>query len=385
MAGKTLFVLLCYCIASSTFIKVVSMELVSHWLSGGYVQCYPVVCLAGFQASFCKLDRTSDYCHSCPVGSTQDIIVDTRTLRSQNDVPKCSRIDIACLQPETTPVVENGIIARCECDLSNGYIGEDPLCMKVNRCFRGEELDKSSGRCSPCQKGSYKNTTGYEFCQPWTSCETLGRETLKVGNTTADTVCGKRLQTTNSEPSLYPTANTFSVTLKCGTGDCLTKADQTEFKEDVMDSTLQHQNKTDQHHSKDCGERSLQYAVVIAIMMLMLLIMAVCFLRISCKLDRTPWKGFRLSTRNEKDIEMCFKQGIQEENGIAKHEAKTASEKSTPFDDCDQPATLYPPINEQPAEPTAPELSMQGNLQPLIHVPPSCCTCDVYVPKGNYG
>ncbi|OWF44065.1 hypothetical protein KP79_PYT21123 [Mizuhopecten yessoensis] len=144
MAGKTLFVLLCYCIASSTFIKVVSMELVSHWLSGGYVQCYPVVCLAGFQASFCKLDRTSDYCHSCPVGSTQDIIVDTRTLRSQNDVPKCSRIDIACLQPETTPVVENGIIARCECDLSNGYIGEDPLCMKVNRCFRGEELDKSS-------------------------------------------------------------------------------------------------------------------------------------------------------------------------------------------------------------------------------------------------
>ncbi|XP_021366457.1 uncharacterized protein LOC110458832 isoform X2 [Mizuhopecten yessoensis] len=387
-----------------------SIDLVIHRLLGKHVSCYPVVCRVGFQASFCKRNRTSDYCHLCPYGSRQDRAVDSRSLYATEDIPKCSRVEIACLMSETTPVVENGKVVRCECDLSNGYVGEDPLCIKVNSCPPERELANTSGRCIPCPSGSCKNTTGYEFCKPWTSCETHGRETLKVGNSTADTVCGKRLQTTKSEPSLYPTANTFALTLKCETGDCLTKAEQTVSKE-VIDNPLQHQDKTDQHHSKAGGELSNLYFLALVTSMILILCMICGFTVIYWKLKGRLVKGFHrsLSSKKEKDIENCLKPGIQEVNEIHKHKEKgTVAEKSiliddyeqpaaktsTPIDDEEQPETMYPPINEQPAEPTAPELSMQGNLEPLIHVPSSCYTSDakndglkvnIYVQKGNYG
>ncbi|XP_021366460.1 uncharacterized protein LOC110458833 isoform X2 [Mizuhopecten yessoensis] len=389
------------CVISLLVLTTGSIDLVIHRLFGKHISCFPVVCRVGFQASFCKSNRTSDYCHMCPHGSRQDRAVDSRTLYATEDIPKCSRVDIACLMSETTPVVENGKVVRCKCDLAKGYVGEDPLCIKVNSCPPGLELANTSGRCIPCPSGSRKNTTGYEFCKPWTSCETHGRETLKVGNSTADTVCGKRLQTTKSEQSLYPTANTFAVTLICGTGDCLIKAEQTVSK-DFMDSTQQYQDMAKKEHLIDCRGLSMMDASLISGMTLMLLIMIIGFIFFNRKLNRRHVKGNRLSWKKKK-------KGIQEVNETPKHKEKgavaeksiliddyeqPAAKTSTPIDDQEQPATIYPPINEQPAEPTAPELSMQGNIQPLIHVPPSCYTSDaqndgfkvnIYVPQGNYG
>ncbi|XP_033724523.1 uncharacterized protein LOC117314566 [Pecten maximus] len=156
------------CVVLLQVSKTVSVHLVQHQLSGRPIYCKPVICRIGFQASFCKKNSTSDYCHLCPQGSKQDQVVDSGIVHYEKDIPKCVRVDNACFLPETAPVFENGKAVRCSCDLSRGFIGDNLFCTKVKSCAPGLELTNTSGRCIPCPHGTYKNTSNYDFCQPHT-------------------------------------------------------------------------------------------------------------------------------------------------------------------------------------------------------------------------
>ncbi|XP_069109170.1 uncharacterized protein [Argopecten irradians] len=159
------------CVIYVTIVQISTAKpiyLVPHLLSGKPVNCIPVECRKGFQLSFCKRNRTTDYCHLCPPGSKQDQAVYSGMVRSEEDIPKCQRIDTTCLMPETISIVENGRV-HCVCDISRGYIGDDAFCIRMGSCSPGMELTKTSGRCMPCPQGTYKATEDYTFCQPHTS------------------------------------------------------------------------------------------------------------------------------------------------------------------------------------------------------------------------
>ncbi|XP_069109169.1 tumor necrosis factor receptor superfamily member 11B-like isoform X1 [Argopecten irradians] len=253
------------CVIYVTIVQISTAKpiyLVPHLLSGKPVNCIPVECRKGFQLSFCKRNRTTDYCHLCPPGSKQDQAVYSGMVRSEEDIPKCQRIDTTCLMPETISIVENGRV-HCVCDISRGYIGDDAFCIRMGSCSPGMELTKTSGRCMPCPQGTYKATEDYTFCQPHTSCDANGRETVEEGNAISDTVCGRYLQTTKQLKSVHLTPTTVVMTTL---PDFTGKTDPMILKQVEPSSTHLVATQSDPEYSL-----SLLYVLVILVIVLQLL------------------------------------------------------------------------------------------------------------------
>ncbi|XP_060080187.1 uncharacterized protein LOC132559574 [Ylistrum balloti] len=181
------------CSKNSCGLPRTASRLVIHMLDDlQYVECFSVGCPAGSQLSFCKKNKTSDYCHDCPGGSTQPLPVNSKTVRTREEIPKCVRANIDC-PPEAVPALEDGI--DCRCDASRGYIGSDyMLCLKYTKCPPGTAFETENGACRICPVGTFNPESGYGPCISHTDCALNNRETVLFGNTTVDNVCGELIE-----------------------------------------------------------------------------------------------------------------------------------------------------------------------------------------------
>ncbi|OWF46786.1 Tumor necrosis factor receptor superfamily member 19L [Mizuhopecten yessoensis] len=187
-----------------------SQSMVTHLVDAfQHVECISVICHAGSQLSFCKRNKTSDYCHICPVGSSQPIRVDSSKVKEKKGISKCMPIDLDC-PPEAVPIIENGKTTGCKCDTLRGYAGRDfMLCQSYPKCSPGMAFQSHDGTCSPCPAGSFNSEWSYGSCTPHTNCTQHNRETVLVGNATMDTVCGgEQLET---HVVMYPAVTTHAV------------------------------------------------------------------------------------------------------------------------------------------------------------------------------
>ncbi|XP_036388336.1 tumor necrosis factor receptor superfamily member 1B-like [Megalops cyprinoides] len=92
-------------------------------------------------------------------------------------------------------------------------------CSRFTTCPPGQGVSMqgtadSDVRCSPCTAGTFSDKKSYtEPCRPHTNCEFQGRNTLRPGNATSDTVCGQIVRlpfitttTTTTTPTPTPTS-----------------------------------------------------------------------------------------------------------------------------------------------------------------------------------
>ncbi|XP_069118091.1 uncharacterized protein [Argopecten irradians] len=301
-------------------------------------------------------------------------------VRSEEDIPKCQRIDTTCLMPETISIVENGRV-HCVCDISRGYIGDDAFCIRMGSCSPGMELTKTGGRCMPCPQGTYKATEDYTFCQPHTSCDANGRETVEEGNAISDTVCGRYLQTTKQLKSVHLTPTTVVMTTL---PDFTGKTDPMILKQVEPSSTHLVATQSDPEYSL-----SLLYVLVILVVVLQLMSFGFivyrlngrCFKKLGRPYPRDNYVDMTTITletvsstddsvrRNQKEraASSSFR-GVQVSDDKRHAKGRSDAEQEAMLEE-NGPATFYPPINEHPAEPTAPDLSTAPLIYPQLTGP----------------
>ncbi|XP_033763692.1 uncharacterized protein LOC117344917 [Pecten maximus] len=319
------------------------------------VECISVQCSAGKQLSFCKRNSTSDYCHQCPIGSSQPLHVDSRRVKDQKDIPKCVRTNIAC-PPETTPIKVNGKKVDCKCDTSRGYVGENYMfCLKYTKCPPGTGFEVQSGSCSPCPLGSFNQGWNYESCKTHTNCTQINRETRSYGNTTKDSVCGEMLEPDVITSPVTPTSAVLGDTVEY---QGRPKQGYTIHEDADKDMSLK--------HPQDCllieTERHKNgiLTVVTLVMGVAVLVLAILLTLVTCKLRKDKPMSMRLCERMATSGN--DKPGIQAEDDCGPEMTLVCSDNRD--DGVEQPGTMtiYPKINAVPCKPTAPSMTPSMDL-----------------------
>lgn len=308
----------------------------------------------------------------CPGGSTQNRTVDTRTVRTNEDIPKCVRNDLSC-PPETIPDTKGGNSRECVCDTSRGYVGDDYLlCTKHLECPYGLEFSKHDGSCTPCPPGTFKSVSGYRTCELFTKCMTENRETVTPGNATSDTVCGEPI-TGRPLPS-FTTATVLR--LQPSSDDYQTQANI------LQSSNRQELSKEPTSNCKKCevdNHRYLVFLVAVGMLCVVLVMFTIIMLRIrrinrkgtlTVKEGGIPKYSSQLGVQPEQHAEPGRQSRITSE-GIL-HGTKPESTAGQEYPLMEYPeeenwiipchpesmTTFYPEIHETPCAPTAPPLSI---------------------------
>ena len=158
--------------------------------------CVPYLgCGQGHAIESCKSNFTRDACVVCSAGYVQpDVISST----ADPNTTSCFKPTSPCFSEELTysrtPVKAFCTsLSGCKCNTAKCYFGDPCLCLKGNECGIGQFMN-DKGECSPCPKGTEKNTTG---CGP---CRAI-RNTIQSSmlTTTVQSSTGKRTYPSNLE------------------------------------------------------------------------------------------------------------------------------------------------------------------------------------------
>ncbi|XP_033731440.1 uncharacterized protein LOC117321068 [Pecten maximus] len=166
------------------------------------------------------------------------------------------------------------------------------------------------------------------------------------------------------------TKSKTEVTSPCETTDCLGRTDEKSYNEVTMASPRQVPTDLNNSHGHSL---SLLYGIIIIGLVLLVLI-GIGNLYLNVKTSRGFLNVYQHHRRRERDVEIANEseslslRGIQEVGENRHPKGGTAPENETMIHDTEEPGTFYPPINENPAEPTAPDLSIPGLACPPIHV-----------------
>ncbi|XP_060078311.1 tumor necrosis factor receptor superfamily member 21-like [Ylistrum balloti] len=288
--------------------------------------------------SFCKKNRTSDYCHQCPIGSFQAFSVDSRTVRDSQEILKCRRLHIDC-PPEAVPTLEDGI--DCKCDTSRGYVGKDPmLCLKYPKCPPGKGFDIENGTCSVCPVGTFNPERSYLSCKSHTNCTQNNTETVLFGNATMDTVCGKRSTITSTVTTTDIVPQAVVAHKENGW--------QTNIKESEGTEDIQLKNPL----GKDSidVERYKNSELIIVIV-----VMSIVIITLTLLLSVVIRKRRKETPTNDKSVSAMK---VYDEKLLNRGDDKPDHAKISLTGD-EEPGTLtvYPGINKVPLEPSAPSLT----------------------------
>lgn len=113
----------------------------------GDICCKPVTCEINEDYRLCNDTHKEDSCIPCPPNTVNQNIINTSSVEEQ--LPGiCKKINCNCL-PEAIisnpdECLKTGI-AKCECNLTGGYCGEDPITCRKKNVTEGVELTQSFG------------------------------------------------------------------------------------------------------------------------------------------------------------------------------------------------------------------------------------------------